>query len=83
MSRGDRAHNVALGKAIRQLRRDAKLTQRDLAERAGVPVRRLRQIERGGVEADWGTVRHLAYAMGTTLAVVFRLTEELEADQLA
>jgi transcriptional regulator with XRE-family HTH domain len=76
----EKAHNVALGKAIRQLRKEAKLTQRDLAERAGVPVKELRQIERGGIEADWGTVRHLANAMEAKLADVFRLTEELEAD---
>ncbi|HEY5942237.1 MAG TPA: helix-turn-helix transcriptional regulator [Solirubrobacterales bacterium] len=77
----EKAHNVALGKAIRQLRKQAKLTQRDLAGRAGVPVKELRQIERGGVNADWGTVRHLAYALETKLADVFRLTEELETEQ--
>lgn len=80
MSRDDKGHNVALGKAIRQLRKEAKLTQRDLAERAGISVKELRQIERGGVNADWGTVRHLAYAMETKLADVFRMTEDFEAE---
>ena len=78
MSRAGKAHNVALGKAIRQLRKDAKLTQRDLAERTGISVKELRQIERGGVNADWGTVRHLAYGMDAKLADVFQLTEEKE-----
>lgn len=73
------SHNVALGRAIRRLRREARLTQPQLAERAGLPVKKLRLIENGVVNADWGTVRHLAYAMEAKLADVFRLTEELEA----
>ncbi len=72
------AHNVALGRAIRRLRKRAKLTQRQLAERAGVPVKELRLIENGVVNVDWGTVRHLANGMKVPLADVFRLTEELE-----
>ena len=71
-------HNVALGRAIRRLRKEAKLTQRKLAERAQVPVKDLRLIENGVVDADWGTVRHLADAMEVKLAEVFRLTEELD-----
>ncbi len=71
-------HNVALGKAIRRLRKGAGLTQQQLAEVTQVPVGELRLIEHGGVEADWGTVRHLANGMKVKLADVFRLTEELE-----
>jgi DNA-binding XRE family transcriptional regulator len=41
-------------------------------------VKDLRQIENGRVNADWGTVRYLAYGMEVRLADVFRLTEELE-----
>jgi transcriptional regulator with XRE-family HTH domain len=74
------SHNVALGRAIRRLRKKAKLTQRQLAERAGVPVKELRLIENGVVNADWGTVRHLAYGMEVKLADVFRLTEDLAAE---
>lgn len=73
-------HNVALGKAIRRLRKDAGLTQQQLSDAAQVPVPDLRVIERGGVEADWGTIRHLAKGMQVRLAEVFRLTEELEDD---
>lgn len=80
MSRGEKSHDVALGKAIRQLRKEAKLTQHELAEQTGVSVMELRQIERGRVNADWGTVRHLAYGMEAKLADVFRLTEELEVE---
>lgn len=73
-------HNKALGRAIRQLRKKAGLTQKQLADVAHVPVPELRQIERGGTEADWGTVRHLAKGMKVPLADVFRLSEELEGD---
>lgn len=71
------AHNLALGSAVRQLRKNARLTQQELADKAEVPVEKLRQIESGGVDADWGTLRHLAYALDTPLPDVFRLTEEL------
>lgn len=71
------AHNLALGNAVRRLRKEAGLTQQELADKADVPVEKLRQIESGGVDADWGTVRRLAYALDTQLPEVFRLTEEL------
>jgi transcriptional regulator with XRE-family HTH domain len=76
MEAGPDHHNVALGRAIRQLRKEAGLTQQQLAELAQVPVPELRQIEHGGVEADWGTIRHLAKEMKVSLADVFRLAEK-------
>jgi transcriptional regulator with XRE-family HTH domain len=55
------------------------MSQQELADRARVALPTLRQIESGSVDADWGTLRHLAYALDVELADVFRLTEELEA----
>jgi len=71
-------HNIALGNAIRQLRKEAQLAQRELADRADVPGTELERIESGGVDADWGTLRRLAYAMDVELPELFRRTEELE-----
>ena len=71
------AHNLALGSAVRQLRKNAGLTQQELADKAEVPVEKLRRIESGRIDADWGTVRRLAYALETQLPELFRLTEEL------
>jgi transcriptional regulator with XRE-family HTH domain len=71
-------HNVALGQAMRRLRKEAKLGQEELAARAEVPMTTVSQIESGGIEADWGTLRRLAYALEVPLSEVFRLTEELE-----
>jgi transcriptional regulator with XRE-family HTH domain len=67
--------NLALGRAIRRLRKEAGLTQEELAERAQVPVAQLQRIEAGTIDARWGTLRHVAYGLGTDLAEVFRLSE--------
>jgi transcriptional regulator with XRE-family HTH domain len=79
-------HNVALGRAIQKLREEARLSEDELAERAQMPVAELRQIEAGTVDADWGTLRHIASGLETSLADVFRLsefdhTEEQQQDQ--
>ena len=73
--------NVALGRAIRSLRKEAGLTQEELAERAQVPVEELRQIEAGAIDAHWGTLRHLAYGLETNLADLFRLAEFDHAEE--
>lgn len=73
-------HNIALGNVVRQLRKRAQLTQQELADRAEVGVEELRRIETGKTDADWGTVRHLSYALDVELSEVFRLTEELLGD---
>jgi len=74
-------HNVALGRAIQRLREEARLSEAELAERAQVPVGELRQIEEGAVDADWGTLRHIASGLGTSLADVFRLSEFDHAEE--
>lgn len=71
-------HNIALGSAIRQLRKERRLTQQELAERAGIPAEKLSRVEVGTIDAEWGTLRHLAYALEVELPDVFRLTEERE-----
>jgi transcriptional regulator with XRE-family HTH domain len=80
------AQNAALGRAFRTLREKAGLSEEELAERAELPRAELRRVETGEVEANWGTLRHLAYGLGTSLAEVFRLADfdhakEQEQDQ--
>lgn len=53
----------------------AGLSEEELAERAELPVAELRRVEAGDVEADWGTLRHLAYGLGSNLSDVLRLAE--------
>ena len=78
MGQSREPENVALGRAIQKLREEAGLAEDDLAGRAEMSVAELRQIEAGDVDADWGTLRHLAAALDTTLADLFRLVEEAE-----
>ncbi len=73
-------HNVALAQAIQKLRQEAGLTQQQLADRAEVPVGSLQQVEAANVDVDWGTLRHIATGLGTSLSDLFQLVEELEAD---
>jgi transcriptional regulator with XRE-family HTH domain len=73
--------DVALGRAIRTLRKGAGLTQEELAERAEVPVEELRQIEAGTTDARWGTLRHVAYGLEADLAELFRLSEFDHAEE--
>lgn len=72
-------HNVALAQAIQKLREEAGLTQQQLADRAEIPVVALEQVEAASIDADWGTLRHIAKGLGTSLADLFQLVEELEA----
>jgi hypothetical protein len=46
-----------------------------------MPVAELSRIEAGTIEARWGTLRHVASGLGTTLADVFRLTEFDDAEE--
>ena len=56
---------------------EQSLPPQHFVDAGNAPGEIVRRIEQGGVEADWGTVRHLAYGMNVKLVDVFRLTEEL------
>lgn len=71
---------IALGRAIRQLRKEASITQLQLAERSGIPLRSLRRVERGEAGADWGLLRHLTNGLEITLIDVLRLAEAMRTD---
>jgi transcriptional regulator with XRE-family HTH domain len=73
--------NVALGRAIRQLRKEAGLAQEELAQRAEMAAGELSRIEAGATEARWGTLRRIAAGLETTLADVFRLAEFDDAEE--
>jgi transcriptional regulator with XRE-family HTH domain len=53
------------GELIREQRKAAKLTQKQLAEKAGVDLRTLERLESGDSEKPQSdTIRHLAKALG-------------------
>jgi transcriptional regulator with XRE-family HTH domain len=59
--------------AIRTTRRRARLTQRELAARAGVPQSTVARIESGAIDPRASTLRVLLRACGADLEVVDRL----------
>jgi predicted ATPase/transcriptional regulator with XRE-family HTH domain len=64
------------GKALREYRQSAGLTQEALAERSGVSVRGIQDLERGTSQPQDGTIRRLAEALnlsGEPLAALLAL----------
>ena len=53
-----------IGKRLRDLRKRALMSQRELAKRSGVGVTTIVRIERNQVEPHGSTIRKLAEALG-------------------
>jgi transcriptional regulator with XRE-family HTH domain len=68
----------ALGKAIRQLRRERGVSQEALAYEAGVTSGTLSLIERGRSNPTWGTIKGIAAALGVTIADLAELSLAFE-----
>jgi transcriptional regulator with XRE-family HTH domain len=67
-----------LGRAVRQLRRQAGLSQRQLAERAGISASWLSRIESGGHDPTWGDMRRVAAALDVPLELLSEIAEGYE-----
>jgi transcriptional regulator with XRE-family HTH domain len=63
----DTQEHRILGRALRQLRDKAGLKQEELAERAGIGVTYVSQLENGHRGARWHTLRRLLRALGSDL----------------
>lgn len=70
-----RTPEQALGIAVRALREERRLTQKELSGKANLSVRTLKAIEEGRRVARWGTLRRVAQALGVPLP---RLLTEAE-----
>jgi transcriptional regulator with XRE-family HTH domain len=68
----------SMGETITALREERDLSPTELAERAGLPVERLEEIEAGAVAARWSELRHTAYALGTELPQLIQDSEMRE-----
>lgn len=68
----------ALGRAIRQLRDERGLKQKELANAADMNVTAISHLEHGRANPAWGTVKRIAAALGVTVSEV-----AARADQLA
>jgi predicted transcriptional regulator len=62
-----------IGEAVRKSRRRAGLSQRELAERTGIPQSTIARLESGMVDPRTGTVVKLLAACGEELAVLPRI----------
>jgi transcriptional regulator with XRE-family HTH domain len=67
-----------LGKALRQLRERAGLSQEALGHKAGVHPTWISALERGQSNPAWGTVRRVAAALDVTLMELVALIERLD-----
>ena len=77
MRRSDQPQ-LALGKAIRQLRDKRGMTQEALAHAAGVTVGHLSMIERGHSNPTWATVKAIAAALDASMVELARRTTGFE-----
>jgi transcriptional regulator with XRE-family HTH domain len=59
---------VILGRALRKLRDQAKLTQEQLAERIGIDLTYVSRVERGKRGVRWHTVMRFLRALDASLA---------------
>jgi len=64
--------NKAIGKRLRQVRRDQELTTQQLADRVGVTQSQISQIETGRSAASVVTLYNIAQALGSNLATVLK-----------
>ena len=69
---------IGLGKAIRQLRTEAQLSQETLGHRADIHPTWISHIESGRINPTWGNVRRIAKGLKVPLAELADLAEDLE-----
>lgn len=69
---------IGLGKAIRALRQEAKLSQETLGHQAGIHPTWISHIESGRINPTWGNVRRIAKGLGVNLTDLAARAEDLE-----
>jgi transcriptional regulator with XRE-family HTH domain len=69
---------IGLSKAIRQLRKEEKLSQEALGLRADIHPTWISHLESGRVNPTWGNVRRIAKGLQVPLSVLAALAEDLE-----
>jgi transcriptional regulator with XRE-family HTH domain len=78
--RHDRAtirHLRALGRAFAEARKEAGLTQADLADRSGVSATTIKRIETGAVNPAYEAMFQLANGIGVPLTPIFDRAQQL------
>lgn len=67
-----------LGKAIRFLREEAKMTAATLAEKSGVSTSWISRIEHGEVDPTWATIAQISKGLGVSMESLAELAEDFE-----
>ena len=69
--------HAALGEAVRRLRTEAKMSQEQLAERAGTDLTQVGGVERGVRNPSYTTLLRLAAALDTSVGELATLADRL------
>ena len=77
-SRPRSAQHAALGEAIRQLRKDAGLSQEQLAELVGTDLTQIGGLERGVRNPSYSTLLRLAAALRVPVSAIMTLAEQIQ-----
>jgi transcriptional regulator with XRE-family HTH domain len=72
------AQHAALGEAIRQLRKQAGLSQEQLAELVGTDLTQIGGLERGVRNPSYSTLVRVATALDVRVAAIASLADEIE-----
>jgi transcriptional regulator with XRE-family HTH domain len=71
---------IGLGKAIRTLRKEGRLSQEALGERAEIHPTWISHIESGRINTTWGNVRRIARGLKVPLPRLAQLAEDYEKE---
>jgi transcriptional regulator with XRE-family HTH domain len=69
---------IALGQAIRELRKEKGLTQEELAQQADLHESYISVIESGQRNPTWSTLRSISRGLGVPLFELIQRADELE-----
>ena len=67
-----------VAKAVQVLREEAKLSQKELAERAGMSPSWLCRLESGDYDPTWGNMRKVAQELGVSMETLAELAGDYE-----
>jgi transcriptional regulator with XRE-family HTH domain len=70
--------HAALGEAVRRLRKEAGLSQEQLADRAEIDFTQVGGVERGQRNPGYETLLCLAAALGTSVSGLLALADEIK-----
>ena len=80
MNQRERPDLVALGRAIGEIRRERGMAMEQLADAAGVDLRRLVALERGRVNPGYGLLLALADGLGVRPSLFIARAEALSGE---